>query len=61
MDELRRYVRKYLDGGLAKDLWKAMQGSFMKELPDSMLDPLCQDEGWEHLKAEGFSASSTTS
>ena len=30
------YVRKYLDSGLERDLWKAMQGSFMKELPDSM-------------------------
>ena len=48
------YVERYLEGGLAKDLWKALQGSFMKFLSEHMLDPLCQGiqlgEGWNHLK-----------
>ncbi|CAE7895388.1 COL21A1, partial [Symbiodinium sp. KB8] len=48
------YVERYLEGGLAKDLWKALQGSFMKILSEHMLDPLCQGirlgEGWNHLK-----------
>ncbi|CAE7724764.1 unnamed protein product, partial [Symbiodinium microadriaticum] len=48
------YVERYLEGGLAKDPWKALQGSFMKFLSEHMLDPLCQGinlgEGWNHLK-----------
>ena len=48
------YVERYLEGGLAKDLWKGLQGSFMKILSEHMLDPLCQGiqlgEGWNHLK-----------
>ena len=48
------YVERYLEGGLAKDLWKALQGSFMKVLSEHMLDPLCQGiqlgEGWNHVK-----------
>ncbi|OLP91201.1 hypothetical protein AK812_SmicGene27124 [Symbiodinium microadriaticum] len=36
------YVERYLEGGLAKDLWKGLQGSFMKILSEHMLDPLCQ-------------------
>ena len=48
------YVERYLEGGLAKDLWKGLQSSFMKILSEHMLDPLCQgiqlSEGWNHLK-----------
>ncbi|CAE7315270.1 GIP, partial [Symbiodinium microadriaticum] len=48
------YVERYLESGLTKDLWKALQGSFMKILSEHMLDPLCQGirlgEGWNHLK-----------
>ncbi|OLP89078.1 hypothetical protein AK812_SmicGene29497 [Symbiodinium microadriaticum] len=48
------YIERYLEGDLAKDLWKALQGSFMKILSEHMLDPLCQGirlgEGWNHLK-----------
>ena len=48
------YVERYLEGGLAKDLWKGLQSSFMKILSEHMLDPLCQGiqlgEGWNHLK-----------
>ena len=48
------YVERYLEGGLAKDPWKGLQGSFMKILSEHMLDPLCQGirlgEGWNHLK-----------
>ena len=48
------YVERYLEGGLAKDLWKGLQSSFMKILSEHMLDPLCQGiqlgEGWNHLR-----------
>ncbi|CAE7259807.1 GIP, partial [Symbiodinium sp. CCMP2456] len=49
------YAMKFLDEGLAKDLWKAVRGSFMKDLPEAVLDSLCigirLNQGWEHLKS----------
>ncbi|OLP79514.1 hypothetical protein AK812_SmicGene40188 [Symbiodinium microadriaticum] len=52
------YIERYLEGGLAKDLWKALQGSFMKILSEHMLDPLCQGirpgKGWNHMKDLSF-------
>ncbi|OLP91197.1 hypothetical protein AK812_SmicGene27151 [Symbiodinium microadriaticum] len=46
------YVERYLEGGLAKDLWKALQGSFMKFLYEHMLYPLCKGtrRRMNHLK-----------
>ncbi|CAE7222038.1 GIP [Symbiodinium sp. CCMP2456] len=52
------YASRYLESGLAKDLWKALQGSFLKSLPEASLDALCSgvrlDGGWQHLKTFPF-------
>ncbi|CAE7586293.1 unnamed protein product [Symbiodinium sp. CCMP2456] len=52
------YVMRYLVSGQARDLWKALQGSFMKFLPERLLDPVCRgvrlDAGWDHLKSLPF-------
>ncbi|CAE7034866.1 pol, partial [Symbiodinium sp. CCMP2456] len=49
------YAMRFLEEGLAKDLWKAVRGSFMKDLPEAVLDSLCTgvrvNQGWEHLKS----------
>ena len=52
------YATRYLEGGSAKDLWKAVHGSFMKGFSETTLDVLCPEvcasEGWKTLKALPF-------
>ena len=52
------YVTRYVEGGSARDLWKAVRGSFMKGFSENTLDVLCPEvrvgEGWKTLKALPF-------
>ena len=52
------YATRYVEGGSARDLWKAVHGSFMKGFSETTLDLLCPDvcagEGWKTLKVLPF-------
>ena len=55
------YATRYVEGGSARDLWKAVHGSFMKDpctmkgFSEATLDLLCPEvcvgDGWKTLKA----------
>ena len=52
------YATRYAEGGSARDLWKAVHGSFMKGFSETTLDLLCPEisagDGWRTLKALPF-------
>ena len=49
------YATRYVEDGSAKNLWKAVHGSFMKRFSESTIDVLCPEvrpkEGWKTLQA----------
>ena len=49
------YATRYVEGGSARDLWKAVHGSFIKGFSEATLDLLCPEvcvgDGWKTLKA----------